>query len=158
MSEWRLEELNSANRQKLLAIRREDVSTDFVEEISETIEQADYGTEHRLRGHCYGIKAGEDYAGILLIGEGIPWECDPAEIKGVFFYRILGFVIDTRYRGRGIGSWALEQAIAAVCAEYGSAPVVIECHRDNEGAIRFYEKHGFKNMNHRENDDYYFIR
>lgn len=153
-----LEELNELNREKLLTFERDDVPLDFVEDIAETIEQADYGTEHHLRGHCYAVLSDGEYAGIMLIGEGIPWECDPPELSGVFFYRILGFIIDKKHRGGGLGSWALEEAIRRIYDEYGKAPIVIECHKDNTRAIEFYKKHGFRPTNHRENDDYYFIR
>lgn len=153
-----LEELNSYNREKLLEIERDDVPSDFVEDVSETILQADYGTEHRLRGHCYAVREDGEYAGILLIGEGIPWECDPPELCGVFFFRILGFIIDKKYRSCGLGSWALEEAIFRVCSEYGRAPIVIECHKDNVRAAEFYKRHGFRPTDHRENDDFYYIR
>lgn len=153
-----LEMLDNYNRHFLLKIKRNDIPFYFVEDINETIKQADYGYEHHLRGHCYAIKCDQSYAGIMLIGEGIEWDCDPDEIKGTFFYRILGFVLDKDFRGAGIGSIALEQAIKNIYAEYGPAPVVIECHKDNIWAMKFYLKHNFKNTYVRENEDYYFIR
>lgn len=140
-----LEILSDQNRQSVLAIDRSDIPLDYVEDIAETIQQSEYGDRHHLRGHCYAIKAGDACAGLMLIGERIEWDCDPEEIKGTFFYRILGFVMDKRFRGTGIGSAAMEQAISNIYAEYGPAPVVIECHRENTRAIEFYLKHGFRN-------------
>lgn len=153
-----LEVLNDQNREVLLHLNRDDISLKFVEDVAETLEQAEYGDAHKLRGHCYAVKCGGTYAGVILIGEGLAWECDPPEIKGTFFYRIMGFVLDKRYRGLGIGSAAMEQAIRNVYEEYGRAPIVIECHEENRRAIRFYEKHGFVNTNVRENEDFYLIR
>lgn len=98
-----LELLSDANRQEVLKIDRSDISLDYVEDISETLRQSDYGDEHHLRGHGYVIRCDGACAGVMLIGEGIPWDCDPEEIQGTFFYRILGFVLDKRFRGRG---WA----------------------------------------------------
>lgn len=40
--------------------------------------------------------------------EAIEWETDPPEMKREPFYRLMGFVIDKKYRGKGIGSKALE--------------------------------------------------
>lgn len=153
-----LENLSDKNSRYVLAIDRSDTPHAYVEEISETIRQSRYGDEHHLRGFGYAIKCDGAYAGIMLIGEGIEWDCDPDEIKGTFFYRILGFVIDRRFRGNGIGSAAMEQAIQNVYAEYGPAPIVIECHKDNTRAMNFYMRHGFRNTHFPENEDIYFIR
>lgn len=153
-----LEILSAANRQEVLKIDRSDIPLDYVEDISETLMQSDYGDEHHLRGHCYVVRCDGACVGVLLIGEGIPWDCDPEKIRETFFYRILGFVMDKRYRGRGVGSGAMEQAIQNIYAEYGPAPIVIECHRENTKAIAFYEKHGFRNTHFAENADFYFIR
>lgn len=153
-----LEALCKDNRKQVLAIDRSDIPLDYVEDVAETIRQSEYGDKHHLRGHCYAIKYGEACVGIMLIGEGIEWDCDPEGIKGTFFYRILGFVMDRRYRGMGIGSTAMEQAIQNIYTEFGPAPIVIECHRENKKAIAFYEKHGFRNTYVKENTDFYFIR
>lgn len=153
-----LEPVNTANRHFVLEINRTDIPLDFVEAAEETLTQAEYGDIHALRGHCYAIKYGDTYAGMFLIGEGLPWDCDPEVLRNTFFYRILGFIMDKNYRGMGIGSAAMEQAIHKIYAEYGPAPIVIECHKDNKRAIHFYEKHGFRNMNVMENEDIYFIR
>lgn len=153
-----LELLSDANRQEVLKIDRSDISLDYVEDISETLRQSDYGDEHHLRGHGYVIRCDGACAGVMLIGEGIPWDCDPEEIQGTFFYRILGFVLDKRFRGRGVGTAAMEQAIQNIYEEFGSAPIVIECHHENVKAIAFYERHGFRNTHFAENTDFYFIR
>ena len=150
--------LNNSNRQRLLNIKRDDIPFDFVQDVKEIIQLTEYGDKHQLRGHCYTIKCDDDYVGIILIGEGIESERDPDEIKGIFFYRILGFVIDKDFRGLGIGSWAIEQSIQNIYAEYGVAPIVIECHKNNIKAIKFYENHHFRNTYVIENENYYMIR
>lgn len=153
-----LEPLSASNRQDVLKIDRTDIPMDYVEDIRETLTQSDYGDDHHLRGCCYVVRCNGVCAGVLLIGEGIPWDCDPKEIQGTFFYRILGFVIDKRFRGRGVGSVTMERAIQNIYDEFGPAPIVIECHRENTRAIAFYEKHGFRNTHFAENTDFYFIR
>ena len=71
---------------------------------------------------------------------------------------MIGFVIDQEYRGRGIGSKALELALDETYREYGCVPILLECHRDNERALRFYTKMGFRNTNILNNEDYFLIK
>ncbi len=96
--------------------------------------------------------------GIILLGEAIEDERDPAELKGTGYFRVLGFLMDSGYRRQGIGSAALNMAINAIRAEYGHMPLLLECHGDNLAALRFYEKHGFENTHIlNEQDDNWFM-
>ncbi len=52
----------------------------------------------------------------------------------------------TSHLGRGIGSAMLE-ALKAHLRGLGASRIDIGCHRDNEGAWRFYERHGFAALN-----------
>ena len=153
-----LELLNSYNENRVKEIQRDDIPMSFVEDISSTIELSKYGEENNLRGHCYTIKYADKYIGIILIGEAIEDEADPIELRGTDYFRIIGFIIDKRYRGQGIGSKALELALNDIYCEYGTVPILLECHKDNEMAIKFYTKMGFKNTNILNNQDYFFIK
>lgn len=154
-----LELLNEQNEAYLLQIHREGIPKHFVEEVSDTIVLAKWGDEHGLKGHCFGIRYGEKYVGIILIGEAIPEDVDPDEVKGKEYFRILGFVIDSRYQNMGIGSVALKQAIKAIFEEYGKVILLLECHKDNRKAMYFYEKNGFTNTGvlNEKDSDYYLI-
>lgn len=129
----------------------------FAEQIEDTIEIANYGTDHNLNGHCYAITYEEHYVGIILIGQAIEDEADPAELKGNPYFRVIGFVIDQRYRSLGIGSRALRMALENIYHDYGDVPILLECHKDNKSAMAFYEKAGFKHTNCLHHEDYYFI-
>lgn len=153
-----LELLDSDNENKIKEIRRDDIPICFAEDISSTIELSKYGEENNLRGHCYAIKYADKYIGIILIGEAIEDEADPVELKGTDYFRIIGFIIDKEYREQGIGSKALELALNDIYCEYGAVPILLECHKDNERAIKFYEKMGFRNTNVLNNQDYFFIK
>ena len=142
----------------VMRIDRSDISEDWVDAIPDIMALHRYGLEHRLIGHTYAIYVGSSCVGMLLIGEGIPWPCDPPELAGVPFYRLMGFVIDRRCRGRGIGAQALEMSIAAVRAEFGPRPIVLAVQEDNHRAMRFYEAHGFIRNSARDEDDVYFLR
>jgi len=118
----RLEFLNDSNRADVLGIDRSDISEDWVDSISDILELHQYGLEHRCDGHTWAIYADDQCVGIILMGEGFPWPCDPPEVAGIPFYRIMGFVLDKHWRNRGIGSQVLEMVIRMIFAEYGAAP------------------------------------
>ena len=142
----------------VMRIDRSDISEDWVDALPDIMALHRYGLEHRLIGHTYVIYEADVCAGMLLIGEGIPWPCDPPELAGVPFYRLMGFVVDRSCRGRGIGSQALKMAIAAMYREYGPRPIVLGVQEDNLRAMRFYEAHGFIRNPDRDEDDVYFLR
>ena len=127
----RLEFLNDSNRADVLGIDRSDISEDWVDSIAHIMALHRYGLEHRCIGHTYAIYADDVCIGIILIGEGIPWDCDPPEVAGIPFYRIMGFVMDRRYRGQGLGGFILEKAIEACYREDGVRPIALGCHKDN---------------------------
>ncbi len=154
-----LELLDRYNKNHLLNIDRKDIPAEYAAEISDTISMAEHGTRFGLGGHCYAIKYGEKYAGIILLGKGTEDYSDPDEVKGKTFFRIMGFVIDSKYRQMGIGSAALKKAIREIRLEYGNVIFLLECHKDNEKAIRFYEKNGFTNTGllNKNGTDYFMI-
>ncbi|MBQ8554691.1 MAG: GNAT family N-acetyltransferase [Clostridia bacterium] len=153
-----LEQLNASNRAALLAIKRDDISEDVVDSTETILELTQYGVDHGCIGHTYAIRYGTQYAGIILMGEGIPWPCDPPELAGIPFYRIMGFVVDQRYRNLGIGSQALEMTIQAIYEEYGPRPIALAVQESNLRAMRFYEAHGFVRNAAMDEDDCYFLR
>lgn len=114
--------------------------------------------EHNCIGHTYAVKCGDAYIGVILLGQAIPWETDPEEMKKEPFYRLMGFVIDNRYRSQGIGGKVLELVIDAIYEEYGVRPIALGVHKENVSAERFYLRHGFKKTNVTEGSDYYYLR
>ena len=96
--------------------------------------------------------------GLILLGEAIPWETDPPEMRREPFYRLMGFVVDRQHRGRGIGGEILEKTIQIVYRDFGRRPIALGCHKDNTRAERFYLRHGFKKTNAMEENDYYYLR
>lgn len=153
-----LELLTEKNIDTVRAIHREDIPVSWVDNADTLWELTQYGLEHNCIGHTYAIKQDDDYIGVILLGEAIPWETDPEEMKNEPFYRLMGFVIDNRYRGQGIGGKALEMVVDAIYREYGVLPIALGVHKDNHGAARFYERHGFAGMDAMEGNDRYFIR
>lgn len=153
-----LEYLTDENLDAVRAIDREDVSEDFVDGADTIFELTRYGIEHNCIGHSYAIKFGDAYIGLILLGEALDWDTDPPEMRKTPFYRLMGFVLDRRYRGRGIGGYVLEKVITEVCREFGVRPIALGVHRDNHDAARFYERHGFVPTDAMEGNDRYYLR
>lgn len=153
-----IEPLTAANLEEARGIDRDDVSEEFVDSIDALWELTEYGAEHGCVGRTFVIRYRGRCAGVLLLGEAIPWETDPPEMGERPFYRLMGFVVDRRLRGMGIGSAALETAIGEVYDEFGPRPIALGVHKDNAGAGRFYLRHGFRKTPYMEGSDFYFLR
>lgn len=153
-----LEPLTDSNISELRAIQRDDVSEDFADTADTIMELTRYGAAHNCLGHTYVIRYKGICVGVILLGEAIPWETDPEEMKQTPFYRFMGFVIDKRYRSSGIGGYVLEKVIDNCYSEFGVRPIALGCHKDNHKAAGFYTKHGFKKTDVVEGSDYYYLR
>ena len=153
-----LELLTEKNIDAVRAIHREDIPVSWVDNADTLWELTQYGLEHNCMGHTYAVKYDDAYIGVILLGEAIPWETDPEEMKNEPFYRLMGFVLDNRYRNQGIGSKVLELVIDTIYSEYDVRPIALGVHKDNHGAARFYEHHGFVPVNAMEGNDRYYIR
>lgn len=153
-----LELLTEANLDAVREIRREDISEDWVDTVDTLMEYTLEGIQRGCMGHTYAIRYEGKYVGIILLGEAILWETDPPEMKSTPFYRLMGFVLDRRYRGHGLGGMALELVIGRIYAEFGPRPIACGVHADNVRAARFYEKHGFVKTQSMDDDDIYYLR
>ena len=154
----RLEELTDNRRNDVLGIDRSDISEDWVDSIPDILALHQYGLDHGCIGHTYAIYAEDVCIGIILMGEGFPWPCDPPEVARIPFYRIMGFVIDKAWRGKGLGSQVLETVIARIFNEFGPRPILIGVQQDNVRAADFYLHHGFRPTDNWDEDDRFYIR
>lgn len=152
------EELTHSNVDLVKNIDRDDISEEFLDTVDTIMDITDYGVRHQCIGHTLAVKTGNSYIGLILIGEALPWDTDPAEMRQEPFYRLMGFVIDKHYRGAGIGGTVLEEAINLVYRDFGIRPIALGCHKDNHDAERFYLKHGFRKTDAMEGNDYYYLR
>ena len=150
--------LSNSNIEYVRAIQRDDISEDYVDNIDTIMELTQYGLDHNCKGHTYAIKKDDKYIGLILLGEAFEWKTDPEEMRGVPFYRLMGFVIDKRYRSCGIGGYVLEKVIEMIYNEYGVRPIALGVHKNNIGAERFYLNHGFEKTEVMEGNDYYYLR
>lgn len=153
-----LEFLTEDNLKEAQAIDRSDISENFVDSVNELMDLTREGLKRGYLGHTFLVRREGVCVGVLLLGEAIPWESDPEEMRERPFYRLMGFVIDRSCRGQGIGGCALEEAIHRIYTEYGPRPIVLGCHRDNLRGEAFWLRHGFQKTSVMEEDDYYYIR
>ena len=153
-----LEQLTHDNFADALNVNRDDIPESWVDTAATLMETTDYGAAHHLIGHTYLARISEKPVGIILIGEALPWETDPEEMRGKPFYRVMGFVVDRAYRNRGVGSAILENAIEQVFSEFGKRSIALGVHKDNVRARPFYERHGFLPTGVYEGSDEYYLR
>ena len=152
------EELTHKNYADAQEIDRNDIPESFVDDIYTLMEITDYGIAHHCIGHTFLIRMDGKCMAAILLGEAIPWETDPPQVKSQPFYRLMGFVIDKNFRNRGYGGIILEETIRRIYLEFGKRPIVLGCHKENRKAARFYERHGFIKTDYIERDDCYYIR
>ena len=152
------EQLTHQNFSAARALDRDDIPESFVDTAATIMEITDYGYENNLIGHTYLILCDGRYAGLILLGEAIPWDTDPPVVHQQPFYRLMGFVISREFRGKGVGGEALEKTIAKVYEDFGVRPLVLGCHKDNPRAAAFYERHGFHKTGYMEGNDCYYLR
>ena len=152
------EELTHKNYADAQEIDRDDIPEAFVDTIATLMDITEYGVKHQCIGHTFLVRKDGKCIATILLGEAIPWETDPPRVKSEPFYRLLGFMIDKKYRNRGYGGIILEETIRRVYLEFGRRPIVLGCHKENWKAARFYERHGFVKTDYMERNDTYYIR
>lgn len=153
-----LQSINDDTRNDVLRIDRSDISEDWVDSIPHILALDQYGLDHGCIGHTYAIYADDTCIGIILMGEGIPWDCDPPEIAGISFYRIMGFMLDRQWRGSGIGSQVLEMVVEHIYEEFGPRPIVLGVQVNNVRAAKFYKRHGFIPTSAMDEDDRFYLQ
>ena len=158
MASLTLKQLTHENYSHALAIQRDDIPVAWADTAATLMETTDYGAEHHLIGHTYVAYLDGAPVGLIMIGEALPWDTDPDEMKGKPFYRVMGFVVDKNFRGRGIGGKILENAIAQVYREFGERSLALGVHKENTRAGSFYERHGFRRTGVYEGSDEYYLR
>ena len=129
MIDFTLENLTFENCSRAYEIDRSDIPDDFVDDVPTLIATLKFGFEN-----------------------------DPQEVKDKPFYRLVFFVLDKNFRGKGLGKQILEKTIETVYKDFGRYPVVLGVHKDNEKAFQFYLKNGFVKTAYMDGDDYVMIK
>lgn len=93
--------------------------------------------EAQRRGYAADFPGSEDY--ILLFGDEPAGRLLCAETESEV--RIVDIAVQTPWRNRGLGTWALR--VAADRARARSKLLRLSVRRDNEAALRLYRRFGF---------------
>ena len=158
MIDFTLENLTFENCSRAYEIDRSDIPDDFVDDVPTLIDTLKFGFENNLKGYAFLITKDGKPIGTILLGEGLFCENDPQEVKDKPFYRLVFFVLDKNFRGKGLGKQILEKTIETVYKDFGRHPVVLGVHKDNEKAFKFYLKNGFVKTSYMNGDDYVMIK
>ena len=158
MMDLEFEELTHENYPDAFSIERDDIPEAFVDTASTIMSITDYGVTHHCTGHAFVVKCHGKPVALILLGEALPWPTDPSEMRAELFYRLMGFVVDRKYRSLGIGGEILERTIELVYRDCGRRPIALGCHKDNTRAERFYLRHGFRKTEIMEGNDCYYLR
>jgi ribosomal protein S18 acetylase RimI-like enzyme len=153
-----IELLSDDNEKELLKIDRGNIPDEYVEKVEHTIALNHMGNENNLLGMCFAIKWDKKYVGVILIGEAILEDYEPEEVRDKKPFRIIGFLIDAKYRSKGIGSQAFSLILDEFYSHYGNRPLLLECHSENETAQKFYEKYGFINTKIKVKNDFIMLK
>ncbi|HBB42097.1 MAG TPA: N-acetyltransferase [Treponema sp.] len=156
--DFTLENLTFRNCSKAYEIDRSDIPEAFVDDVPVLIATLKFGFENKLKGHAFLITKNGRAVGTILLGEGLYCDTDPKELMNKPFYRLVFFVLDRKFRGKGAGSEILEKTIKKVYEDFGKRPIVLGVHKDNEKAERFYLRNGFTRTSCMDGDDCIFIR
>lgn len=145
-----IEEVSFENVHSLLSIDFGDTPEAFAERPFMTIAYAYCGLLEQKEGFCSAITENGETAGIVLIGEAVPDENDPPICKNTEkYFRLMGFVIDTSRRGRGIGKAALQKVLQKFDRLYPGCLLLLECHEENSAAYHLYLSGGFTDTGHK---------
>ena len=156
--DFTLEDLTFENCGKAYEIDRTDIPDAFVDDVPTLIATLRFGFENKLKGRAFLITKDGRAIGTILLGEGLYCDTDPQELKDKPFYRLVSFVLDKNFRGKGLGHEILESTIEKVYSDFGSYPIILGVHKDNKKAAHFYLKNGFTKTSCMDENDYCFIR
>jgi ribosomal protein S18 acetylase RimI-like enzyme len=92
--------------------------------------------QHPEIGFVWLAFAGDEAVGACVVCHAI------STSKGTLVAKLDDVTIDAEWQGRGVGSAMLDALVERLRAA-GITRIDTACHRENTGAWRFYERHGF---------------
>lgn len=138
--------LSFDNYEEVLALKPKDCQKEYVEDWKTILSFAYIGAVLGLDGVLNIITCDGRPVGRALIGK-IDVEPQEPEILQAYekFYRIMGFFIDEKWQGQGIGSEALKLLLEKIrqYPEGEKLPVALEVEEENIIGKRLYQKFGF---------------
>ncbi|MCE7792835.1 GNAT family N-acetyltransferase [Salipaludibacillus sp. CUR1] len=124
--------VDSSNWRKVVALRPDKSQEAFIESNDMSLLESVFDTEHNWQ--CYGLFRKDTAVGFMMIG---------AENKTDRYIWLDRFMIDRSCQGEGLGGSFLKATIKYISGYFDVDEIVLSITRDNSGAKKFYEKHGF---------------
>lgn len=149
------------NYEKVLKLKPKDSQKEFVEDWTTILAIAYIGEISNLNGKLYIITYNDVPVGRGLVGKIEVGAQEPMEVRKYgFAYRIMGFFVDEKYQGLGIGKRALELFINEIKEEPdgNQLPITLEVKIDNTLAKKMYESFGFYDTGIRYGDDCAYVK
>lgn len=156
-----LKDITFENINKIIKLKAKFYQHKFVEKPAVTLSFAYAGTQADYPGFASAIYSDGELVGIILMGRGPVGSSEPDILKqNKFVYRLCGFLIDKHFQHRGIGREALSLALKKVKDYPGgdSLPIMLECYKRNNNAMKLYESFGFHNTGYEYERHYIFVR
>lgn len=153
--------LTFENYEESLKLKPMDSQKEFVEDWATILAIAYIGENLNLNGMLYIITYNDIPVGRGLIGKSEVGIQEPVEIqKYGFAYRIMGFFIDKKYQGLGIGKEALGLLLDKI-KEYPDGnrlPITLEVKNNNTVAKKMYQAFGFRDTAIRYGEDCAYVK
>lgn len=127
------EPITNKNRQTALKLKISGDQKGFIESVEQCLSEAD----KCRRWHPVGIYNGDTMVGFSMYGFFL-WQYLP--FGRLWLDRLL---IDEQYQGKGYGSAALADLVRLLIRDYNCKKIYLSVIKENENAIRMYEKFGF---------------
>lgn len=143
-----IHDVTATNYRDILGLKVAQSQKDFIETPYECLEDSLEWQQFKP----VGLYANEELVGFAMYGffkgegpQGRLW--------------IDRLLIDEQFQGRGLGTDFMKKLIETVMQEYGEQPIFLSVYPENEGAVRLYEKLGFKFIEERDvNGEHIMVR
>lgn len=143
-----IHDVTATNYREILGLKVAQSQKDYIETPYECLEDSLEWQEFKP----VGLYANEELVGFAMYGF----------FKGegphgrLWIDRLL---IDEQFQGRGLGTDFMKKLIETVIQEYGEQPIFLSVYPENQGAVRLYEKLGFKFIEERDvNGEHIMVR
>ena len=145
-----LKDLSFESIDSVLALSPAPESQRFVEPVARTIALSLVGNNLGYPGFFQVIHCDDEPVGVILLGRAPVADDEPEILQRYgYVYRLMGFFVDQRHTGQGIGRAALHLALDRLDTDL---PIYLECHEDNAAAHTLYLSVGFEDINVRLDD------
>lgn len=132
-----LREITDENRDAVLALRVNDVQSEYVADVAQSLADAiDYP---EAKAWYRAVYADDEPVGFVMISDGIT-DPDPTLLGPYYLWRLL---VDEHHQGRGYGSGAIDRVVEHVRSRPGGSTLLVSCHPGPATPIPFYEHYGF---------------